>query len=66
MEKIGTRISDIEASLEVLKANSQQIQDKIGEKPKDSSPALQAQSEALMRLKELAEDTSERIQQIPK
>ncbi|XP_015117569.1 uncharacterized protein LOC107041506 [Diachasma alloeum] len=64
VEKIGTRISDMEASLEVLKSSTQQLHEKVGEKA-EVSPALEGQAETLMRLKELAEDTSERIQQLP-
>ncbi|XP_063982071.1 ninein [Diachasmimorpha longicaudata] len=64
--KIGTRISDIEASLEVLKSKAQQLHEKVGERKEDVSPTLEGQTQMLERLKELAEETSERIQQLPK
>uniref|UniRef100_A0A0C9RKG0 DDB_G0290503_3 protein n=1 Tax=Fopius arisanus TaxID=64838 RepID=A0A0C9RKG0_9HYME len=65
VEKIGRRISDIEGSLEVLKSNAQQLHEKIEERREDGS-ALETQTQALMILKQVAEETSDKIQQLPK
>ncbi|KAF7996226.1 hypothetical protein HCN44_001858 [Aphidius gifuensis] len=65
MKTIGSKIVDIEASLEVLKKNTQIIHDNIN-KPSDSpNLAIEEQTRALERLKNIVEDTSDRIQKIP-
>lgn len=66
MKTIGSKISDIEASLEVLKENTQKLQ--TNAKDQNAAPlnsAIEEQTRALERLKNLVEETSDRIQKIP-
>ncbi|XP_015604031.1 uncharacterized protein LOC107271934 [Cephus cinctus] len=63
---IGARLGDMESGLDFVKENLGKIQENPKEPTVDVNPAMEMQTLMLSRVKELLEDTSERIRELPK
>lgn len=65
VQDVAAKIGDIEISLERIKQMTQTIQEKPAEQV-DSTPAVDEHFRTLVRVQELLEDTSYRVQELPR
>lgn len=65
VQDVAAKIGDIEISLERIKQTTQMIHEKPMEQV-DSSSAVDEHFRTLVRVQELLEDTSSRIQELPR
>lgn len=66
MQYVGTKIADLEKSLEKLKQMTQGIQEKPSERQLDSLPAFEDHVRTLVQVQELLESTSDRLRELPR
>lgn len=65
VQDVAAKIGDIEISLERIKQMTQIIQEKPAEQ-QDPTPAVDEHLRTLVRVQELLEETSYRIQELPR
>ncbi|XP_017882230.1 paramyosin isoform X2 [Ceratina calcarata] len=66
IQDIGTRLSDLEASLEKVKSQSQGIQNKLQEPQFDAIGSIDNYTRMLPPMQKLLEDTSDKIKELPR
>ncbi|XP_072766357.1 uncharacterized protein [Anoplolepis gracilipes] len=66
IQDVTTRIGDIENSLEKMKQLTQSVQEKPSERQLDLTPAFDEHIKTLVRVQELMENSSDRLQKLSK